>query len=72
MKKFKMFDIHCSCLYQWKTFGMITFYLLPSIEFFRDNVNDNLEDYCFNISFNWLFWCVTFTKYWGNAYKYRH
>lgn len=69
MRKFRTFDICFSCSYRWKTSGMIIFYLLPSIEFFRDDINDDVEDYCFNLSFNWLFWSLTFIKYWGNAYK---
>lgn len=72
MKMSRMFDIHFHCLNQWKLYGMITFYLLPSIEFFRDNVNDDIKDYSFDISLSWLFWSITFTKYWGNAYKNRH
>lgn len=63
MIKTKRFDVNFSCLYQWKSFGMITFYLLPSIEFFKDDINDDIEDYCFNLSFSWLFWSITFTKY---------
>lgn len=49
--------------YQNKT-GMTVFYLLPTIEYFRDKDFDD-EDYCsFDISFSWLFWSLTLTRYW--------
>ena len=51
--------------------GMLTFYLLPTIEYFDDN-NEHISDYSFNISFNWLLWGITISRYWGNVYdKFR-
>ena len=52
-----------------KEFGMIRFYLLPSIEYFRDKTFDEDGDCSFNISFSWLFWSITISRYWGNVYE---
>ena len=67
IRKYRMFDIYIFNLYKWEDLGMITFYLLPTIEFFRDDINDDIGDYSFDISLNWLFWSLTFTKYWGGG-----
>ena len=48
---------------------MIDFFLLPSIEYFRDKTFDENGDCSFNISFSWLFWSLTFSRYWGSVYK---
>ena len=45
-----------------------SFYFLPSIEYFRDKTFDDRGDCSFNISLSWLFWSLTFTRYWGSAY----
>ena len=51
--------------------GMLTFYLLPTITYFGDN-NEYNSDYSFNISFDWLLWGITISRYWGNVYgKFR-
>ncbi len=52
-----------------KELGMTSFYLLPTIEYFRDKIFDKDGDCSFNICFQWLFWSVTFTRYWGSAYE---
>ena len=49
--------------------GLTSFYLLPSIEYFRDTTFDDYGDCSFDISFNWLFWSITFTRYWGEIYE---
>lgn len=50
---------------------MLTFYLLPTITYFGDN-NDYISDYSFNISFDWLLWGITISRYWGSVYgKFR-
>lgn len=51
-----------------KDIGMMSFYLLPTIEYFSDNEYDNNSDYSFNISFNWLLWGITISRYWGDIY----
>lgn len=51
-----------------KTDIMTHFYLLPTIEYFRDKLFDDDGDYSFDIIFGWLFWMVTITRYWGNSY----
>ena len=51
--------------------GMTSFYLLPSIEYFRDRTFDDNGDCSFNISLSWLFWSLTLTRYWGSAYEER-
>lgn len=48
--------------------GMMSFYLLPTIEYFSDNEYDSNSDYSFNISFNWLLWGITISRYWGDIY----
>lgn len=60
-KKIK-FEIHFSCLYKWKSSGMMSFYMLPSIEIF--SMDDESIDRYFDISLDWLFWSITFTTYW--------
>lgn len=49
--------------------GMTNFYLLPTVEFFRDRCLDDIGDFSFDISFAWLFWSLTFTRYWGDAHE---
>ena len=44
------------------------FYLLPTITFEHWDVGYEV-DQSFDISFKWLFWYFTITKYWGEAYK---
>lgn len=44
------------------------FYLLPTIAFEHYDVGFE-EDQSFDISFKWLFWYFTITKYWGSLYK---
>ena len=61
--------INFSSSYHWKDRGVVFFNLLPSIELFRDNVNDDIGDYSLDISFGWLFWFMIFTVYWGSVYK---
>ena len=46
----------------------IIFYVFPTIELFLD-LDEEDEDSCFDISFRWLFWTFTISKYWGNTYK---
>lgn len=46
-----------------------SFYLLPTIEYFRDRTFDMDGDCSFNISFQWLFWSLTLTRYWESIYK---
>lgn len=64
-----MWKVYFSNTYKWKESGLIWFNLLPSIEFSMDDVNNDIGDYSFDISFEWLFWRITFTRYWGSAYK---
>ena len=52
-----------------KETGMTNFYLLPTIEYFRDRTFDREGDFSFNISFQWLFWSLTLTRYWGSIYN---
>ena len=52
-----------------KEFGMTSFYLFPTIEYFRDKTFDDDGDCSFDISLSWLFWSLTFTRYWGSAYS---
>lgn len=52
-----------------KEFGMTVFYLLPTIEYFRDKTFDKDGDCSLSISLSWLFWSLTFTRYWGTAYE---
>lgn len=52
--------------------GMLTFYLLPTITYFGDNMYEDNSDYSFNISFDWLLWGITISRYWGSVYgKFR-
>lgn len=67
-----MWDVHWSNRLNKETrnlSGITVFYLLPTIEYFRDRTFDDEEDYSFNITFEWLFCSLTFTKYWGESYK---
>lgn len=48
--------------------GITSFYLLPTIEYLRDRTFDEDGDCSFDISFCWLFWSLTFTRYWGSVY----
>lgn len=63
-----MWEVHFSFSNKKET-GMTIFYLLPSIEYFRDRIFDEEGDCSFNISFSWLFWSMTFTRCWGSIYK---
>ena len=56
--------VYFTCTYRWRTMGIISFNILPTIEFYRDNINDDIGDYGFDVSFRWLFWTLTFSKYW--------
>lgn len=63
----------------WKTYfhynnskdehGMISFYFLPTIEYFRYRTFDDYGYCSFNISLQWLFWSLTFTRYWGSVFE---
>lgn len=52
-----------------KDFGITSFYLLPSIEYFRDKTFDEDGDCSFNILLSWLFWSLSITRYWGSVYE---
>ena len=50
-----------------------SFYLLPSISFFKDKIQN---EYTLDIIFEWLFWSFSITRYWnteekGNEYDKR-
>lgn len=48
------------------------FCLLPAIEYDHWDVDVEVEeDQSFDISFKWLFWYFTITRYWGSVYKKR-
>lgn len=47
-----------------KKSGMTIFYLLPTIEYFRDK-DLEIEDRSFTVFFSWLFWTVSFTRCWN-------
>lgn len=52
-----------------KEIGMTSFYLLPTISYFRDKTFDTDGDCSFDVSFSWLFWSLTFSRYWGSVYE---
>lgn len=64
-----MWKTHFSCGYCQKTAGMISIYLLPTIQFFRDDIDEDIGGHSFSLSFEWLFWSLTFIRYWGEPYK---
>lgn len=57
---------------QRKITSMTSFYLLPSIEYFRDTTFDEDGDCSFDICIMWFFWGITISRYWGSVYEQRH
>lgn len=60
----KRFSIYFTNRWKWKKTGMITFYLLPTIEFSKDETDSTPEEDSFSIYLEWLFWCLTFVFNW--------
>ena len=48
--------------------GWTSCVFLPTIEYFRDTTFNDDDDYSFQITFEWLFWHIKFTRYWGKTY----
>lgn len=50
--------------------GITSFYLIPTVDYYRDRyMEDDGDDCSFDITFRWLFWTLTFTRYWGTLYQ---
>lgn len=47
------------------------FYLLPTIEYSRMFFSFDEDDQNFDIHFEWLFWKISVSRYWGDVYKRR-
>lgn len=63
----KKLNAHFSCRYKKKEFGMIVCYILPCVEFWKDNIGDE-DEYC-SLSVSWLFWSFTVSREKGNRYE---